>query len=120
MTIELAQSDFNQIMENARVKGRLDYSGRGMFGETCVAIVGSIQDLMRLTRELDRYATTLTGMHERYSADPYDSGIDAWELNTEEELDAVRGFQEVLESDLKQDEMGKELVFYWPGVQVLT
>lgn len=75
-----------------RTKGYTAYSGRGMFGEYCVGIVGktAFKAMARAFEEV------------------------AYELPPEEALEAILWLTETARSD----EMGLEEVVYWPKLRL--
>lgn len=77
---------------------RLDYSGRGMYGDTCVGITGSIGDLLGFVREVTK--------RNEYNEAHDEQG---------EEADAIREFSRWIE-DVSTDSMGYDSIFYWTNV----
>lgn len=69
---------------------RFDYSGRGMFGRTCFGFVGSVRDLAAFFYALGK--------------------------ETDEESDD--GLGELMANDLRVDDMGRESIFYFPGLEL--
>ena len=74
---------------------REDYSGRGMYGRTCLAYTG--EDMILFTFRL--------------AAELAKEGEDDADLFTVEELLIMIG-------DPTVDQMGRGLIYYWPNVQV--
>jgi hypothetical protein len=74
---------------------RWDYSGRYMYGRTCIGITGSIRDLMRFV---------LLVMPKIVS-----------ELETGDRDVIPQVPEEWL--DVRSDNMGMDMIFYWPEVQ---
>lgn len=83
---------------------RWDYSGRAMYGRACLALVGSLDDLVRFVVALTR----LVGETVDYGG-TYGSHVNELELL----LDDVQG-------DVRQDQLGRDAVFYWPNVRRAT
>lgn len=73
---------------------RTDYSGRGMFGARCIGLTGHEGDLLRFAAACQRTADEL-------------------DLPGEQLVDALA---EVVRSD----NMGYDLIFYFPGVELAT
>ena len=73
---------------------RNNYSGRFMFGRECVGIVGSESDCMEIIREVIKDA------HAQGMEFDFDSLVDT-----------------IL--DYGRDNMGRDMIFYWPNVQSL-
>lgn len=71
---------------------RNNYSGRGMYGRSCVGITGSKEDCQALIAEVIKEA--------RYREDSLDFG---------ELVDAVL--------DYSQDSMGLDVIIYWPHIK---
>ena len=69
---------------------RTDYSGRGMFGSSCVGIVGAVGDLARFVFAL--------GMHSTLALTEEEPAWDEW-------------------SDVREDSMGTATIFYFPQVE---
>jgi hypothetical protein len=76
------------------------YSGRAMYGDTCLALVGSVGDLVRFLLELSHAAS-------RYDPDP---DAEAAQLRLRELVDTLRG------TGTRHDGMGRDTVYYWPVV----
>lgn len=71
---------------------RYDYSGRAMYGRTCLAIVGEFRDLGAFM------ATVITQLYKDH--EDLEIPTRAW-------------------GDLRQDSMGLQSVFYWPQINVI-
>jgi hypothetical protein len=79
---------------------RKDYSGRGMYGRTCLGIVVDNQsDFIAFIKEL---------------ADRYYAGEGAYAELSEE----MREFYDNYLEAVTQDSMGRATIYYWPRVQV--
>lgn len=81
-------------MEGHGVDVRDDYSGRGMFGDRCIAVCGNLGDLIRFIR------TVVVNM-------------------VTEDDDPVDLLDDLAES-ARQDSMGTGTVYYFPGVTVAS
>lgn len=82
---------FEQMQEEG-FDVRHDYSGRGMFGRTCLGLTGDVDDLIRFVRFVER---THANENVNFPMDDTD-----W-------LDNVR-----------DDNMGRKMIYYWPNVRV--
>jgi hypothetical protein len=83
-----------ELLEEEGFDLRRDYSGRGMYGKTCLGLVGDTRDLIRFIRFI-----------EREHADEY----------TNFPMDDVDWLD-----DVREDSMGRSTIFYWPKVQVVS
>lgn len=95
--IMIKKTQFIDACEEEDIEYRTDYSGRYMFGNLCVAVVGSAVDLMRFGLRVLPQLEMLDGP-KREEGDP--------------PLIAEEWF------DMRWDSMARDMVFYWPGVQV--
>jgi hypothetical protein len=48
----ISAEQLEDVMTQLDVEVRTDYSGRGMYGDKCLAIVGDLRDLLRFAAEL--------------------------------------------------------------------
>ena len=78
---------------------RYDYSGRFMFGERCLGIVGSIETISRFLQQL-----------------AFEAGRAA-ALNMEDDPSLVL-YNAMSLRGARQDSMGLSTIMYWPGVQL--
>lgn len=93
----LALEALEHAAERADVGLRQAYSGRGMYGRSCVAVTGNLTGLVRFVLALaEESANALPGEGERLAAF----------------LDELR------ESRTLADSMGHDTVYYWPGVEL--
>lgn len=87
--MELARERYEDLTDEG-FDLRDDYSGRGMYGKTCLGLTGSVEDLvrfvMKITDEDDAWYTT-------------DNSWLTW---------------------ISTDSMGRDTIFYWPRVTVAT
>lgn len=95
--------------ENTDCQYRDDYSGRGMFGSKCVAIVGDADNLVEAFKQV------VLELTDRLFTDAIDA------VGDEEHDDAYRTREEVgthLETLLtrREDGMGLQYVWYWPKI----
>lgn len=83
-------------MDSDEVDVRTDYSGRGMYGRTCVGVVGSsVSVALRF----------MFALAEQISED----GDDAWEQR--------ENVMELAE-DLRTDSMAYDTIYYFPGLVI--
>ncbi len=80
-----------------------NYSGRGMFGKTCVAISATRAECMHVI------GCVISDLREKLKEVPDGS--------TEEELDSI--FDEAVNHLMmfKEDSMGLDVVIYWPHIK---
>lgn len=92
-----ALETLERVADASDVQLRSDYSGRGMFGRSCLAVIGSTSGLVRFAFALvEEVATGLPDEGERLGV----------------LVDAVR------ESRTTSDSLGHDTVYYWPGVEL--
>lgn len=82
--MKISREDFEQLEMDFQVRD--DYSGRGMYGEKCFGIVGSLVDLLTM-------------------------------INVIIEL-GLNIHIETLARSPQQDNMGREMIYYFPNLQV--
>ena len=108
--MQTIQSMIQEIASECDMEFRDDYSGRGMYGKQCIAVVGSRDQFDQFRSEIVSFL-----MDEIYSAT-----IDA---ESEEEMDAAQdllsSYQEFVRQlfNSREDNMGRDMVFYWPSLQ---
>ncbi len=76
------------------VNFRNDYSGRGMYGRTCVGITGDRRGCMRLIADVIKSA--------------YIQSVEDNKIDKDEAVDILLDFD--------QDSMGYDVIIYWPGL----
>lgn len=91
------KSQLQQCLEDAGYECR-SYSGRGMYGKECLAVVTS-----------DHPMTVTANCFSELLSDLDDEDIEAW-VNKYNDL--VSQLHRVSE-----DNMGRSMVYYWPGVE---
>jgi hypothetical protein len=88
------------------------YSGRGMYGKTCTAIVGTMTDCQRVIAEVLKQA----------AQDVFDSAIDAGD-DGDREANAAYDKNDQLSALIEKlvnfswDSMGLDVVVYWPRME---
>ena len=89
--------------EHGSVRFRNEYSGRAMFGKTCVGIVGGLRDCQEVLSEVLTRA-----------------GIDSQtvQLGSSRE-ETNRAYRELVRTltDFRTDSMGMDAILYWPDLQ---
>lgn len=78
------------------VEFRPSYSGRGMYGRSCIGIVGSYTKCMQVIGEVIKYASR------------------------DIEDDNSRDFENIVDTMLEfsQDNMGYDIIMYWENLQI--
>lgn len=86
-----------------------NYSGRGMYGKSCIALSGSLGDCMAAVGAL------LNNMHDEAFEHARDAETDE-ELNVASALNiaACNATEELMK--IKWDNMGYDVVVYWPDL----
>jgi hypothetical protein len=98
------QKFLKQACDGCDVKFYESYSGRGMYGKSCVGVVGSFKECMGIMVETIKACEQDIELNSDYSQDP----------------NSVYEFQQRLDSlkDAEFDSMGREmLIVYWPGLE---
>jgi len=86
--VKIKKSEFITACEDAGVNPYAGYSGRFMYGKTCIGIVGDARDMMTFTLDVIKVV------------DPdFEENQDAWR-------------------DMRQDNMGLDMIYYWPQIEV--
>ncbi len=86
---------------------RESYSGRGMFGRTCVSVVGCMQSFQQMM---------FTVLAESAS-ELQDTTIDGTEEEAAEAFSQHMSFIQHI-TDFKMDSMGLDTIFYWEDLEV--
>jgi hypothetical protein len=108
-TVEALRDLAANLFDDASV--RYDYSGRGMYGGTCLGLVcGGVNELVQFVLAVQRTARFLERDGEQ-------------DENSEDQRVArdLYGFLNALEdggTTTLQDDMGTQVVYYWPRVEV--
>lgn len=90
-----------EISESMDVDFRDDYSGRGMYGETCVGVVGSPSELMDVIIEVIKVlANDMVNAIEHNPYAPLD--------DFEKAVDKLFSY--------RTGHMGMDMIFYWPDI----
>lgn len=80
---------------------RWDYSGRHMYGRDCLALTGSLDDLVRFV------ATLTQTVDEASRQDGLYHGV----------VGELLALHDAVQRDTRQDQLGLGQVFYWPHVR---
>lgn len=102
-TIQISREDLRRIVYEAEIPFdddieevvRYDYSGRGMYGRSCVGIIGTFGDAYRF----------LNGLRATAS-EPIAEGLDEYAVDE-------------LADETKTDDMGYSTIYYWPTLQAV-
>ena len=92
---------------NSEVELRDDYSGRGMYGDTCWGVVGDERNLNQFETQLAKAATL-----EEYKN--LDNIVDA-----EEVLDLFSEKLEEIQNLRREDSMGMSRIYYYPKIELV-
>lgn len=100
------QEALEQVIDNDSVRSR-SYSGRGMYGKECLAIVGDFGDCME----------AIGAVISLLSQEVFDATMDGDQENVAYALNDQ--LQKAIDSLLKfqQDSMGLSVVVYWPRLE---
>lgn len=86
-------------------EGRLTtYSGRGMYGDRCIAVIGGVRDLLSMW----------SGLHYMINVRRQDDAGLA-EIADSDDLERV---MVMMGADAREDSMGLDKVYYFPNVTV--
>ena len=110
MSIQLSTADFEQIVKNADIETyRTDYSGRFMYGQTCIGIIGGNGELLRFAAEVTRYVQALRDLSDEGG-------------ETADEAVAIKAVADLSDqlAAVKSDNMGLDTIYYWPDVQAVA
>jgi hypothetical protein len=88
---------FIEIAENISDDVRVDYSGRGMYGRTCVGFVGGVSDLVAFVVDVT----------EEY----------AYQVERDGEVDPDLALIKNHLYGVEVDSMGTDSIFYWPTIR---
>lgn len=102
---EISRSVLEEVLENVDVELRETYSGRGMYGDTCIGVVGEQSELETFERELAKAATL-----EKYGVDNMLSAEPVIE-DFIEELGAIADSR-------RTDSMGMSTIYYYPRLTI--
>lgn len=95
--MEIDRVMFAEVAEESYVDLRTDYSGRGMYGKDCPAVVGSVSQFALFILAIDE-AIRIQHPHSEFSSD-----------------EAV-----FLADNVSTDSMGYSTVFYWPSLELTS
>lgn len=103
---EISRSVLEEVLENVDVELREDYSGRGMYGDTCIGVVGEHDELENFERELAKAATL-----DKYNGLSNMAVAEDVIEDFIEELEAIAGQR-------RSDSMGMSSIYYYPRLTV--
>ncbi|SIG31200.1 hypothetical protein [Mycobacteroides abscessus] len=96
--LDAFQVTLDDLDEEVSAQVRDDYSGRGMYGNTCIGVVmGDLRFLPAITAELAYIVGELASSDDVIALTEF-----LWELPTE------------------TDSMGRSTIVYWPNVRLAT
>lgn len=104
MKLEVTAEDFIQLCEDEDVVPYPKYSGRGMYGAECIGIVGKGPELMRFVLRI------IPQIDPNYD---FESTL---HMNAEKPDVSIAFSDEWVR--MNQDNMGSELIYYWPEIQI--
>lgn len=113
MTNTIERTAFEDALSNDSIFSediRGDYSGRGMFGSTCVSVTVSPSEVSRVPVALTRYAEGLREEADECEDPEYD--FDPEYLAEQREL--ADRFDRMADG-VRSDNMGLDMVVYFPG-----
>lgn len=105
---EISRAVLEDALNQADVELRENYSGRGMYGDTCIGVVGEHDELENFERELAK-AATLDKYKDHHPTDYSDP--EAVVETFIEELDAIAGQR-------RSDSMGMSSIYYYPRLTI--
>lgn len=107
LTLELTAAEWTELMNfsDDEFEFRTDYSGRGMYGRTCPAIVGSLRDYVNLVAEIALEVGRWEGGDNTRDWD---------------EASRVKPILNALVTDVSIDSMGLDQVFYWRNIRIVA
>ena len=95
--------------ESETVEFRNNYSGRGMMGDTCVGITGSISECMQLIAEaIIEGSRQVNDIAQDPSAEAYQD-LDVIQEEFEQQVRDLMMFQ--------RDNLGYDVILYWIGLE---
>jgi hypothetical protein len=103
--IEITDMELSDAADAAGVDVRQDYSGRGMYGETCIGVVGDASDCERFEAELAK-AVTLG----EFKTDNEHNPEDVLDVYMEKLID--------IQDARRSDNMGTEFIYYYPKMKI--
>lgn len=98
--IRIDDTEVGALCEEYDIRPQFDYSGRGMYGNTCFGIVGRAQDLVRFL------------LHVVPAIDP------GFVVNTDGDDKVIDTEYSDEWEQIAQDNMAMDMIFYWPNVQM--
>jgi hypothetical protein len=104
--VTLVRSELEELLAEAGVdenRVRWDYSGRGMYGRTCLGFVGGVADLARFFYQVG----LAVALQEE-------------EFTTRGEVEGALREEDArhLADVVTTDDVGRDTIFYFPGVRV--
>jgi hypothetical protein len=108
MTNTIDRIEFEQAVQDITDEDsiRTDYSGRAMYGRTCIGLTVSPSYVDRVKTVLQQRAEEI-----REECDDAESGDEEWVDSQSDLADAL----ENMTYDMRTDNMGMDMIVYWPG-----
>jgi len=88
------------LEEGEGLSFRPDYSGRGMYESTCIGVVGQMGSEIAFAFALVKVFTD-------------------WRMMTEGMITDFDDITAFLVMNMRQDNMGRDMIYYWPGVRLI-
>lgn len=106
--IEITKAAFDTAAWDTDLEIRDDYSGRGMYGESCWGVVGELDSLRKFEVSLAKGQT----------AEQYKDAIDG-SIDVEAVLDAFEEHLEDIQNRRRTDNMGMSYIWYYPSIELV-
>jgi len=103
MDLNISKHDIDTAAMESDVELRSGYSGRGMYGAECWAVVGDRAELTAFEQHLAKAAT----LNELNDTGQYDA---------ETAIDAYMEQLETVQNKRREDSMGMNHVWYYPSI----
>lgn len=106
MTKQLTKATVDTAVWEVGVELRDDYSGRGMYGDSCWGVVGETDELQNFEAELAKAAT----LEEVGSTN---------DQNAEDVLETFMDKLAELRKYRREDSMGMSRIYYYPQIELV-
>lgn len=105
---QITKATVDTAAYEAEVDVRDDYSGRGMYGETCWGVVGVTDSLCQFENELAKAATV----------EQYDGALEG-SIDVESVLEVFSDKLTDIRRARREDSMGMDRIFYYPSIELV-
>lgn len=97
-----------QVCHESGIEFCSDYSGRAMYGDRCIGIVGSVSECTKVI------AIVIQNLNEEL----FDNAVSMGDHNVNEVYDFKSYVQSSISEllDYRMDSMGYDYIFYWPDL----